>query len=97
MYIQSPKGSSGFSVLSCFLLHHFPDVFTRRYLELKTGLLLTRLTVIQKFTKHVGNIGVYPARLVKPLVIYLLIKVGKCSFSRKTDTGKQHVLVEEVE
>lgn len=32
-YMQSPKGSSGFSLLSFFLLHHFPDIFTRRYLE----------------------------------------------------------------
>lgn len=59
-HIQSPKGSSGFSLLSFFLLHHFPDIFTRSYLEFfLKSLLLTTLTIIQNFTKHVGNIHRY--------------------------------------
>lgn len=61
-----------------------PRHFYRKVFGIKKkGLLLTALTAIQKFTKRVGNTGVYTARHLKTLVVYLLIKVGKPSFQQK--------------
>lgn len=62
----------------------FPRNFYKKVFGVKKkGLLLTTLTVIQKFTEHVGNTGVYTTRHLKTLVAYLLIKVGKPSFQWK--------------
>lgn len=85
MHIQSPKVSSGFSLLSFFLLHHFPDIFTRSYLDffLKSQ-LLTTLTIIQKFTKNVGNIH----RFENSGRLYTIIKAGKGPFPWKEKCQK---------